>query len=666
MSDDAIAYCKIFPSIGLARFGNSPDELYLGPQAPGRPLQPAGGFKDELGRVKRQVAQFRVYAFSADHKALREITADEAEITWTVHLANKKASFYEFQSRYVEQPPLRNRHVQADLPPDQRSLLIIDPGPRSIRGRSQSGAPEYRFDTGSIGPLPIDESRTDAPQVRETARVFVPLGEIRTDDAGRLLVLSASGSAGALLDAHPITDYANNDYWYDEAADGPVMAQVTLHDGQQLRVEGRSWVMCVPPHFATETTCITTLYDQMEEVAGLSHRDPLSFTRDLWPIFSRVASYRWVNRMALIGHGPGRWADFLKPSVAARLADNSQDNRGFREQIFMRIRDPGLIPEQRIWNVNSGEQYPPAAAEQADGFNMPPMAGDYAIDGPVNRDATTWLAVSPAQYEWLRRWRDGDFENDWPALGVLGLPTPPPFDELPVSEQPMALTRAMLERTIGAPFYPGIEMSYNVRDKSLYAEPFRFADDLTAGDITRWMALPWHADFFECNTYWWPAARPDDVVPAEIYLAVAKEAQRKTAFLLTAEKLEQLRETVPPEVVDRLLPMLDRPFTTLQDVQWILEQLMGAETYARWGLVVLELVREYDFISELGSLEQRRQWARGLGGPDDIPHGDNEMVRHWHELGFVVPVAGPNGQVAHIELERAIDLPQSPPKAGTP
>src|SRR5258708_24188832 len=41
---------------------------------------------------------------------------------------------------------------------------------------------------------------------------------------------------------------------------------------------------------------------------------------------------------------------------------------------------------------------------------------------------------------------------------------------------------------------------------------FGVYDKVEPGDVTKWMAVPWQADFYECNTHWWPAQRPDDVV----------------------------------------------------------------------------------------------------------------------------------------------------------
>ncbi len=653
----ATAVCaRIYPSVGVARLGNSP-EWFIGPEAPGHAPHPDGTFKDAAGWIKRQAARFRIYAFDADDRAIAEITAADATIEWTVHLANKKASFREFKGRYVPDPRLRNRHTQGDLPPDDRTALIVDPGPRTISGVDRGGE-EFRFDSGTIGPMKAPGAVEGAPGASATARVVVPLGEVRTDEAGRLLVLAAAGQSGSVLDGHPITDYANNDYWYDDTADGPVTATVTLADGRRLPVDGRAWCMCVPPHFATDVTCITTLWDQMEEVAGLADRPTLSFRDDIWPIFARVADYQWTNATALIGHGPAGQAHFADPAMAGRLADNSPANRDFRDGIFMRVRDPGLIPDHL---VPDGAHYPVESADQADGYYMPAMCGDSGFFGPTQADPTTWLAVIPSQYERLRRWRDGDFVNDWPTAGVAGIPNPPPLEELAVADRPAALTRAALEHTIGAPFYPGIEMTYVVRHPDLYAAPFRFADDLTAGDITRWMALPWQADFFECNTFWWPAARPDDVIPAAVYFAAVLAAQDEPGFVLTEATLDELRPQLPAEVAEELASLVGVPLTSASDASWAFAQVIGAPAFERFGPTLLARTRQTDFVAALGSQDARRQWARGIGGPDDIPAGDNRLVDAWFDLGFVVPVIAPNGQRLHVETERAGWLPETPP-----
>ena len=98
MSED-IAYCKIFPSIGIARVGNSREHngFFIGPEgiAPSRQADERR-FTDAAGAVLRQAARFRVYAFDPKDAVVGELTAQEAELTWSVSLANKKPEWFEF------------------------------------------------------------------------------------------------------------------------------------------------------------------------------------------------------------------------------------------------------------------------------------------------------------------------------------------------------------------------------------------------------------------------------------------------------------------------------------------------------------------------------------------------------------------------------------------
>ena len=66
---------RIHPAIGVARVGDSPDEYFIGPEAPGVPpsltnpsdssAQP-GSYKDRQHRIKRQGARFRIYEYTTD------------------------------------------------------------------------------------------------------------------------------------------------------------------------------------------------------------------------------------------------------------------------------------------------------------------------------------------------------------------------------------------------------------------------------------------------------------------------------------------------------------------------------------------------------------------------------------------------------------------------
>jgi hypothetical protein len=167
-----VDHVQVYPTIGIARVGNS-NSFFVGPEVPGHPAVPKvytsldvdvseskeQVFKDHEGKIKRQVrvdlchgvmddqaARFRVYAFAKDGKVLGEITQDQGQVEWTVHLVNKKPAWYCFQGLsdslrrifvtiYIEragkgQPfmGLRNPLVQSDVDPDLRTDLIIDGG----------------------------------------------------------------------------------------------------------------------------------------------------------------------------------------------------------------------------------------------------------------------------------------------------------------------------------------------------------------------------------------------------------------------------------------------------------------------------------------------------------------------------------------------------------
>src|SRR5262245_49848336 len=90
----------IHPAIGVARVGNSPEEWYPGPEVPGPHLVPEGGFKDSAGRIKRQVARFRLYGLDADGGVVAEITAADADIEWRGHLRQPQDAWYKYHDDF--------------------------------------------------------------------------------------------------------------------------------------------------------------------------------------------------------------------------------------------------------------------------------------------------------------------------------------------------------------------------------------------------------------------------------------------------------------------------------------------------------------------------------------------------------------------------------------
>ena len=91
--DAKIVRAAIYPAIGIARLGNSENEYFLAPEVTDPLPAPPGFYRDPTGALKRQSARFRVYGLNAAGRAVTELTADNAEIRWTVHLANKKSAW---------------------------------------------------------------------------------------------------------------------------------------------------------------------------------------------------------------------------------------------------------------------------------------------------------------------------------------------------------------------------------------------------------------------------------------------------------------------------------------------------------------------------------------------------------------------------------------------
>ena len=224
-NNSTIVRAAIHPGIGIARVGNSENEYYFAPEVTNPPAQKPGFYRDSTGALKREAARFRIYGYNAVGEVVRELTTENAEINWSAHLANQKAAWYQFQlaldiPEAIKAPPSKRRN--ADVQGPARQLLVIDPGSISISGANKQGC-NYFFDKGKFFNKPVY------------------LGELRTDECGRLVVLGGHGKSES-KDGTPAKTYANNDGWYDDTSDGPITATVTI-DGQSIPVDP-AWVGC--------------------------------------------------------------------------------------------------------------------------------------------------------------------------------------------------------------------------------------------------------------------------------------------------------------------------------------------------------------------------------------------------------------------------------------
>ena len=516
----------VHPAVGIARVGNSADSFFFGPELPGSlPVAP-GGFKDASGAIARQAARFRIFGYDAAGAVVREITAADADITWTVSVANKKAAWYDFDRAMDLPVAAAVERRNADVTGADRERLVVAAGERSISGPAAA-------------PVALDAGRfLDEP---------VPLGELLTDELGRLVFLPAEGRGYSPGQA-PLTSFANNDGWSDDTCDGPVLATVTI-GGRTLQAEP-GWVVVAPPNYGPGLRAgLITGYDSSRlgwdsfDGTGLTAAD-VSFRDDILPILSRIVDMQWVNAGYLGSNGWGSGADYLAPDLLARLADPTPANAALRQQTFEQFRSPDYAVEQ------------PAAAPQ--------MYGD-GVAFPA-RSPYQWLTVTPIQYALLQAWAAGTFTDD------RDRPTPNDLAALSAGEQVLALDRAGLDACLGGAYHPGVEVPWTLRVPSMWSGPRRLrvrsttvehvddGDELTPertmaadgplagsgpGDLTRWMSTPWHSDAASCRSGYepeistvlptfWPARVPNHVLREVDYLVVvdttAPMTERQAAF----------------------------------------------------------------------------------------------------------------------------------------
>ena len=546
---DDLASVAIFPAIGIARVGNSPQQYFFGPEIPGMLPDQTENYRDPSGRILRQAARFRLFGLNSKGEIIDELSSDDGEITWKVHVANRKAAWYFFAKAldldesagvfYTDiggLPPVACPRRNLQCTGSERNKLVIDPGPRLISGNNvnaDGSKKQYAFDTGTF----FDKS--------------VYLGETRTDTSGNLIFLGGRGHSATVI-AGPPPGFANNPGWHDDISDGPVDASIKLKDGRSLEAVG-AWVITAPPDYAPGVRAFVTGYDLLLDVAirlDPSLRPPrVRFYEHVYPMLERISMNQWVNAGLALQFGHGCPTDFTDPNLIQRLSDPGDDARPLRQIIFQSFRNPKyLVMDPNGW---------------------PPVYGDAVSLDFASTDPREWMAIPESQYDWLRQWAQGDFEEDLPVKAKT-------WNQMTPAERANGLTRANLEETIGGPFHPGCEFTWPMRNKMMYGAPFRikrrtepesdFGDELTSslamkpggpldgsapGSLSRWMACPWQTDTASCLSAYkayageylptfWPARVPNDVVTEEAYRIIIDQgsslAEKEKAFSIAARK----------------------------------------------------------------------------------------------------------------------------------
>ncbi len=545
---DCIVKAGIYPPIGVMRVGNSDDEYFIGPLVSDPESKTDEyAYRDKAGALKRQAAQFRIYGFNAAGKAVKELTLDNAKIIWHSHLANQKASWYQFQMA-LDIPEAVNAPLSMlrNIDVKDRNSLIIDGGEHIIREQNINNGKEF---------------------VGKFQEKSVYLGEMRSDDKGRLIMLGGHGKSENLKKDIAIT-FANNEGWYDDISDGPVTAEVE-YNGVKLKVDP-AWVICAPPNYAPMQKSVRTMWDLMRDVAvnaGMLTR-PIrpSFMKDILPIFERMTNLQWVNAGFAAAFGWGGQFNYTTPQWVAKLNDPSPANLEMRRTISNNFRRYGV----------SGAEAP----------QLWPWSYGDAISIPTTGSVRQHSTLTHLQLAFIDQWVKGDFDADFiDKTGCPYIPEPITIDALPVAEQPDMLTKAAMEFCLADAFHPGCEMTWTMRTEGMYMAAFRLkhapknpqintsyygsvmnSDVFTlakgpllggqvAGGITRWMAIPWQTDTASCrdgytSSYdpylptFWPARVPNNILDEDRYKEVMNsslsEETRKQAFAYRKVWLEDL------------------------------------------------------------------------------------------------------------------------------
>ena len=582
---------RIHPSIGFARVGNS-DEFYIEPQTPaalplphasdgttgGLPVVAnsesdtitASGVRDGSGKLKRQAARFKIFAYpqvaretypmGVEGQEIRRGSKLDgktvADIVWTVHVANKKAAWFRIPHdlgidayAHGATPALRNRR-EGERIDDQPRLqrLIIDPGPRTIKA-SDGEAVDFDAKTeasctanGAVQRLPEYPKSFPADHFHG---LICPhghldtLGELRTDEHGRLIVTGGYGRTATWSeggrDPAPLDDDTDNDGWFDDQGDGPVMATLIYSDGTHQEVQGHAWVVSTDPAYAPQILNTVTLWDDVFDIwvrhlalqpelfrDGAFQSDYFpSYAEQIVPIFRSAAMQQWVTNLddnAILVH---RLVDKIKAT----------DDPGSTVMAGLSaIRDPN---------------------------DPDPVLGAGLMPLSMGDAGKSFLSLRKTQYFFLQQWLAARTRSEVSA----GL------------NEGERLDRTTLFNCLGGRFSPGIDMSFCIRDPALWVQdwqtsrtgPFRIkpkqldyrseATDacflsvgyvpniannplsdnhpvdteshhpgLEPGDVSKFMAIPWHTDYNSCATH-----RPDPLPPSNNLLYWSWPAQRPVA-----------------------------------------------------------------------------------------------------------------------------------------
>ncbi|MEM8643064.1 MAG: LodA/GoxA family CTQ-dependent oxidase [Cyanobacteria bacterium P01_G01_bin.54] len=577
---------RIYPPLGIARLGNGPavkDQVVFSPEVPWENLYSTDlNYLTGTGEIKKQAQRFYIYECDDLGRPMHLISNAEYDIQWSVEVANKKPYWYVFNNcldlsvvsdNYNLSPTFYKEEIAPARTATQRNPNTLDQSQRVPSGHDYrkeliNHPPKVTVTANCPRqvihgqfPYPLDGESQLAKSMNIPCQP-VDLGTIEYDEDGTLIFYAADGVSASLNPSDLNTDFADNSNWYDDICDGRVTAVITSKATSEqyclVDAQAAAWVATAPPDYAPQIQPLATMYDM---VAGTDTQT--EYQTDLSLIFPFLYSlYRmqWVNL-----------GDFLAPSFTEMIdqitaqgdfqylyqqGPDLEKGMAIRQQIFEAFRDPlypynnePVIPSNQntsIENRGSGTS----------SLKFPYYPGD-GVDYPGS--PAQWFAIPPLLYQQFEQWREGHFVSppgDYANMDALGRYYQAQFCAAAQdpARRPFLMTLAIFETLYGGGFHPGVELTWPMRHRQIYAEnEIVFADvtpgnsfyglrevrlnaaseaeqaeifyndfgflmssadvqasldpenekhwlwRITPGDLTKWMGIPWQSDAGSCQ-----------------------------------------------------------------------------------------------------------------------------------------------------------------------
>ncbi|MEM7257437.1 MAG: LodA/GoxA family CTQ-dependent oxidase, partial [Pseudomonadota bacterium] len=338
------------------------------------------------------------------------------------------------------------------------------------------------------------------------------------------------------------------------------------------------------------------------------------FYRDIWPILQRPDMYQYTydfdNFSGSAPHNTGTGGNLDKHALSQPPTADADPHYEQRQFILKILRQP--LQENLYAYASKSEPNPDYKPRL-----MPMLCGNNPIS---NTAPDKFLRMTLTQLFFLKQWADGKFINECDEWGEGNPHCSDPWAEPPRSGH--QIDRGVLSNMLGGAFCPGGELSWIIMNPAIYSEPYRIshaqyeagglslpapvaekdgssaadiARGMEPGDLTKYIGIPWQADFHECTTQdiditydnW------NSIEPA----STGDPVQQKIAYEIPWWPAH-------------------RPIVVYTD--------KGGQVY----------------------------WASGV--PDNKA-GDLRMVDAWHDLGFVVRDDGQSNKPMFYQVERNDD-----------